>query len=318
MRNVVFLFFMLIVIFMIDANAQTSQVVVWNGETADKSAGLTTHSVACDIDRKSDGVRNGNTADEDGSFLIDENAITDSTPQSPALTEFGMFDNFSTETDYLSDKLSGRGLYWGTIYPEQTITRDYRNKQLLVKMTQKKWEYYPFGLSFGDSNGAAEGGDPYTIDLSGNGKYSFDITNKGTEGISVRVKCIDLQNREIDCSPGAANFGEIWKYQTQIIVLPGETVTMKAGAPNGAGGGILNTCNFTKEVWGDYTGGHVIRTDCDLKHIKSINLVVLNAAKDPNDLHALPLTDGFFAISNFCVGDTSALKASLPVDQPRK
>jgi hypothetical protein len=220
----------------------------------------------------------------------------------PILTETGLFDDFSTELSYISDATTGRGIYWRTSIPEQTITRDYKNKQLLVKMTQKKWEYKPFTVSFGDSNGEAEGGIPYTIDLSGNGKYSFDITNYGTEGISVRVKCIDLENREIDCSAGAKDFGEIWKYQTQIIVLPGETVTMKAGTPNGAGGGVFNTCDFTAEVWGDYLGGHVIRTNCDIRHIKSINLAVLNAAKDPNDSHALPLNDGQFSISNFRVG----------------
>jgi hypothetical protein len=223
----------------------------------------------------------------------------------PKLTSLGFYDDFSTKTNYIADAATGRGLYWTTAFPEQTLTRDADNKLLKVKMTQKKWEYHPFSVTFGDSNGEAEGGDPYTIDISGNGAYSFDITNNGTEDISVRVKAIDLENHEIDCAPGAKDFGEIWKYQTQIEVPPGQTVTMKAGAPNGAGGGILNTCDFTKEVWGDYLGGHVIRTNCDLKHIKAINLAVLNAAKDPKDSHALPLADGQFTISNFRVGDSS-------------
>jgi hypothetical protein len=227
------------------------------------------------------------------------------TQAQPKLTGLGFYDDFSTKTNYVADAATGRGLYWTTAFPEQTLTRDAANKRLTVKMTQKKWEYHPFTVTFGDSNGPAEGGDPYTIDLSGNGAYSFDITNTGSEGISVRVKAIDLENREIDCAPGAKDFGEIWKYQTQIEVPPGKTVSMKAGTPNGAGGGILNTCDFTKEVWGDYIGGHVIRTNSDIKHIKAINLAVLNSAKDPKDSHALPLTDGQFTISNFRVGDSS-------------
>ncbi|MEI8115750.1 MAG: hypothetical protein WCI54_19110, partial [Bacteroidia bacterium] len=170
------------------------------------------------------------------------------TQAQPKLTGLGFYDDFSTKTNYVADAATGRGLYWTTAFPEQTLTRDAANKRLTVKMTQKKWEYHPFSVTFGDSNGAAEGGDPYTIDLSGNGAYSFDITNTGTEDISVRVKAIDLENHEIDCAPGAKDFGEIWKYQTQIEVPSGQTVTMKAGAPNGAGGGILNTCDFTKEV----------------------------------------------------------------------
>ena len=221
------------------------------------------------------------------------------------LTQFGLFDDFSSTSEYIADSASHRSLHWWTSYNEQKITRDSANKQLQVKMTQGAYQYHAFGVSFGDSNGTATGGEN-TIDLSGNGKFSFDITNTGTQGISIRVACIDLQNRQVDCIGGATNFGDIWKYQTQIQVLAGTTVTFEAGTPNGAGGGVINTCDFTTGVWGDYEGGHIIRTDCDLKHIKAINLTVLNAAKNPGDGHALALTDGRFSISNFSVGDTSA------------
>lgn len=229
----------------------------------------------------------------------------------PVLTEYGAYDDFSTQDEYQKDASIFYGITWWGDATRHTITRDYTNNKLLVSMTQPRGMYVPFGIAFGDDNGATALGNPYTIDLSANGKFSFDITNTGTEALSVRVACQDVQNRQVDCSPGASGFNNIWQYQTQILVPIGETVTFEAGTQNGAGGGKTNTCDFTQDVWGDY-GTHTIRTDCDLKHIKSINLTVLNAAKDPGDGHALALTDGKFTISNFIVGDTSATAVSAP------
>lgn len=232
----------------------------------------------------------------------------------PLLNNYSAFEDFSTETEYVKDAQSNFGLtWWTTTNANIVLTRDFANKELDVTMPQGAYQYNAFGISFGDSNGAAAGGTPNTIDLSGNGIFSFDIQNTGTEGLSVRVSCTDINNLQVDCSPGAKDFSQIWSYQTQMIVPAGEKLRFEPGTPNGAGGGTINNCDFADGVWGDYgTSPHIIRTDCDLKRIKQINITVLNSEKNTVDYHALPLVNGQFSISNFIVGDTSATAVSGP------
>jgi len=232
------------------------------------------------------------------------------------LTEFGFYENFSSEEELITDLETERGLFWRS-ESLQTLTRNSVDSSLDVVMSQPRGMYTPFSVSFGDSNGALTGGAPYTIDLSGNGTFSFDIVNTGTDTISVRVACIDTEDRMIDCSPGALNFGQIWMYQTQVLVLPGETVPFAAGSNNNAGGGIKNNCDFAHGVWGDY-GVHLIRTDCNLRKIKGVNITVLNGQKDLGDGHALALENGEFSIKNIMVGDTSANAASAPIVETNK
>ncbi len=223
----------------------------------------------------------------------------------PVLTNTGLFDDFSSENPpVIVDPATGFGLYWWGKDGQIALTPDPANKQLKVVMTQPAYQYNPFGVGFGDSNGDGTG-TPNTIDISKNGTFSFDIKNSGTQGLQVRILAQDVNGGNADCIKGATAFGDIWKYQTQIQVPAGKTVKYIAGTPNGAGGGIMNNCDFTKSVWGDY-GTHTIRTDFDLTKIKSINITVLNMEKLPSDGHALALTDGNFSISNFRVGDVPA------------
>jgi len=232
----------------------------------------------------------------------------------PQLNANGFFDDFSLTADYVENAETGRGIYWWN-EANQTITRNPTNKSIDVVMTQANRGYVPFGVGFGDSNGEAAGGTPYTIDISKNGKFSFDITNHSTkEDISIRIVCIDVQNRQVSHnSPvGGYVFNDNWRYQMQVLVPMGQTVTFTTGSPNGEG--TLNAGDFVGGNWADYgsrTGlpepnHHPIRTDCDLTQIKGINLTVLNASKPAsNDYHNLALTDGNFSISNFKVGDVT-------------
>jgi len=240
-----------------------------------------------------------------------------STFAQPILTEKGAFDNFSTITEY--NETSGRGIYWwGQTGVVNSLTRDSGKNQLLVHATQGEYQYVPFGVSFGDDNGALPGGVPYTIDLSSNGKWSFDITNYGTEDLFLRVACQDNQNKMVDCTPipNPDNLPfdnlNVWAYQVQIQILAGKTVTFKADAPNDAGKGYLNNCDFANGAWGEYgtwdpiTQTHIgaaVRYDCDLTKISSISFTPMNAAKNLKDFHALALLNGNFGISNFKVGD---------------
>jgi len=221
----------------------------------------------------------------------------------PKLTEVGLLDDFSTGTNYTSDAATGRGIYWSGTQNEQTITRDSKNKQLLVRVNQHKGWYKSFNCSFGDSNGAAPGGIPYTIDISENGMFSFDVKNNSLkDSVAVRFSCLDLEDRAVTHNPGIpiSKYNDNWIYQMQVVVQPGQTVTLKAGTPNSAG--TINTGNLVGGEWADYgSNPHRIRTDCDLKHIKGFNFVVLNAAKDA-DAHASALLDCPIAISNFRVG----------------
>ena len=225
----------------------------------------------------------------------------------PVLTKYGLFDDFSTTKIKGSDAVSGRSLIWTTYNDvEQTLTRDSANKRLQVRTTQEKENYHSFGVSFGKD----KEGKPYTIDLSANGKFSFDITNTGTEGLNVRISCIDTNGRQEDCSAGAI-WVNPWNYQWQVIVAAGRTVTFKDGTPNNAGGMINNDCNFATGLWGDYVN-KIIRNDCDLRHIKSIQITVLNSSISRADNHAYPLLNGLLSISNFSVGDTSASASTNP------
>jgi hypothetical protein len=224
----------------------------------------------------------------------------------PELSSVAVFDDFSTKTEYTENALTGRGIYWWAS-PGQILTRNSDNKGMDVEMSQGAYQYKPFGVGFGDANGALAGGSPYTIDLSKNGTFSFDVKNTGTEGLSIRVACMDTLNRMVDCSPGATTWGAVWGYQIQFIVLAGETVTMKVGTPNGAGAGVINNCDFANGFWGDYgVTPHRIRNDCDLSIIRGINITVLNSEKNTKDAHALPLYNGQFTVSNFRVGATTS------------
>ncbi|MCX6181415.1 MAG: T9SS type A sorting domain-containing protein [Bacteroidetes bacterium] len=231
----------------------------------------------------------------------------------PELSTVAVFDDFSTKTEYTENALTGRGIYWWAS-PGQTLTRNSEIKGMDVVMSQGAYQYKPFGVGFGDSNGALPGGSPFTIDISKNGTFSFDVKNTGTEGLSVRVACQDTLNRMVDCSPGATTWDDgVWKYQIQFIVPAGETVTMKVGTPNGAGAGEINNCDFTNGFWGDYgVTPHRIRHDCDLTHIKGINITVLNSEKNDVDAHNVALLNGKFTISNFRVGATTS---KLGVDE---
>lgn len=237
----------------------------------------------------------------------------------PELTEKGAFDDFSTTLDY-SEPSTGKGIYWWGQKGVNTVQRDPDKRQLLVHATQSEYQYVPFGVSFGDDNGDLPGGVPYTIDLSENGKWSFDITNYGKEDLFLRVSCQDNQDRIVDCIPipNPTNLAfdklDVWAYQVQLQILAGQTITFKAGTPNDAGKGKLNNCDFANGSWGYYTAwdpvnqthpGASVRQDCDLTKIKGITFTPMNAAKNKTDFHALALLDGNFGISNFKLGTTS-------------
>jgi hypothetical protein len=232
----------------------------------------------------------------------------------PELTKTGLYDDFSTKTDY---SLPGttKGIYWWTQSGTNSVMRDTAKKQLMVHATQAEYQYVPFGLSFGTENGALA-----TVDLSKNGKWSFDITNYGTENLFLRVACQDIHDTLVDCNPIPNAAGvpfdnlNVWAYQVQISIPIGKTVTFKAGTPNDAGAGNYNNCDFANGVWGDYgtwdpiSKTHVgagIRTNCNLAKIKSISFTPMNASKNSVDQHALPLLSGLFGISNLRVGTTS-------------
>ena len=218
----------------------------------------------------------------------------------PNLDENGFTDDFSTVTEY-SDTGNVGIFWWGeTIH---NMTRDSDNSRLEIEMYQNQGMYTPFGVGFGDSNGELVGGDPYTIDISQNGQFSFDVENYGTQDLAIRVACIDENDNIIDYYNGTTVFGDVWRYQIQIIVPAGESMTFEAGTDNGAGGNHINTADFVGGIWARYDiNPHVLSTDCDLTKIRGINITVLNGEKDPNDGHHIALTDGKFRISNFRLG----------------
>ncbi|MBY0426575.1 MAG: hypothetical protein K2Q22_13120, partial [Cytophagales bacterium] len=247
------------------------------------------------------------------SFLIHLGASFLSTAQ-PIITDNGVYDDFSTSNEYTLGNTT-RGIYWWNTDGVNSFTRDVANNQLRVHATQAEYQYVPFGVGFGTTDG-----QPNTIDLSQNGKWSFDITNYGTEDLFIRVACQDNQQRLMDCTtiPNPNNLVfdrlEVWAYQVQILVPVGKTVTFKAGTPNGAGKGYLNNCDFTRGAWGYYgtwdpsTQTHIgaeVRYTCDMTKIQGISITPMNAAKNTTDYHALALTNGIFGISNFKVGSTS-------------
>jgi hypothetical protein len=238
----------------------------------------------------------------------------------PNLTATSVFDDFSTANEY-NDPTTGRGIYWWGQTGVNTVTRDATKGELTVHATQAVYQYVPFGVSFGDDNGALPGGVPYTIDLSSDGTWSFDITNYGTESLFLRVACVDNEDTIVDCNPIPTPAGvafdqlRVWAYQVQILIPAGSTVTFEAGTPNGAGGGELNNCDFANGVWGDWgvwnatTQTHIgagVRRRCDLTKIKGISFTPINSAKNTVDQHALALVNGYFGISNFKVGSSTA------------
>jgi hypothetical protein len=245
----------------------------------------------------------------------------------PVLTDNSMFDDFSTAQEY-NEPATGRGIYWWGSAGSSTVDRNEATNELIVHATQGVYQYNPFGVGFGDDNGALPGGVPFTIDLTNDGTWSFDITNYGTEDLHIRVACQDIEDTVVDCSPIPTPAGvafdnlNVWAYQTQIRVPAGQTVTFNNGTPNDAGNNRLNVCDFTQMVWGDWgvwdnvSQTHIgagVRKRCDMTQIKGFLITPLNAAKNTVDYHNLALTNGHFGISNFRVGNitTTSTKSNL-------
>jgi len=229
----------------------------------------------------------------------------------PELTANTVFDDFSTVDEHTADAGIGRGLYWWGQNGVHTMNRNATENKLEIEMAVAAHQYAPFGVGFGDSNGADPGGTPYTINISQDGSFSFDIENTGSESLSLRVACIDNQDRSIDSDAGVTTWNTVWSYQIQVIVPAGGSTTFMAGSPNGAGGDHLNSGSFENGSWAFYSNdpltNHTIRRDCDLTKIKGVNITVLNGEKKPADGHALALTDGKFNISNFRVGNAATV-----------
>jgi len=68
-------------------------------------------------------------------------------------------------------------------------------------------QYSPFGVNFGDDNGADPNGNPFYIDISKNQKFSVDL--KAYKDVKIRVQFQDASNNSIEATAGT---GDSWAF----------------------------------------------------------------------------------------------------------
>ncbi len=196
------------------------------------------------------------------------------------LTATSAYDNFSILAPPSTNAGSGSGLYeWGEdslagdANPEfkAVVKRNITTGTLDATITQGQDKYAPFGIAFGDDNGAVAGGKPFFIDMSTDKTFSVIVTNKSTtETIIFRMTVQDTLGHEIDTyAAGAADLTKIYNYTIEKPIGAGATVTL--GGTYEGGGKAGYCCN------GDNTANTFAST-FDFTKVKGMYFTVTNSA----------------------------------------
>lgn len=108
--------------------------------------------------------------------------------------------------------------------------------------------YVPFGLNFGDDNGAATDGAPYYIDISGAKTFSCKI--KASAAVAVRVQFEDLNGKKIEGTAAVYgseySFNATTTFQTWTLDLTGGVGFQHSGCAGGTNPCAITGFDYTK------------------------------------------------------------------------
>lgn len=122
------------------------------------------------------------------------------------LVGYGAIDDFEQDSVYGSE--SGEGVYWfkdeenPDVYTLNRTNDGYMEIQCDSAGRSAVGDgYVPFGVSFGDSNGDAEGGDPFFLDLTENPQIRVALTNPSDTMVSIEMQFQDPNDGVAEIHP---------------------------------------------------------------------------------------------------------------------
>lgn len=253
-------------------------------------------------------------------ILLSAAALTFSMGIASAQTLIGdkfIKDDFSSADPYFEES-TGRGLFWYEGTAPYSIVRNGDGK-LLVNVTNAT-NFAPFGLSFGDDNGAEPGGNPFHVDFGTNMDIKFSITNNSesaTDSAYVTIRFEDAEGGASEIHPDISAVTSDWggprKQKIEFLLVPGETKTI----------------NIDLSSFGSIGGLEATGWTCSSPLTCPVTEYTLNPAKITNMLFFvngdanLPVSDrkypnissynGQLVISNFSVGNVTLATNSASV-----
>ncbi len=233
----------------------------------------------------------------------------------PIVTDKGMQDDFSTDTEY-TDPVSGKSLFWWPKAGDGTpssfvyaLTRNSITKSLDIVVNQALGKYEPFGVGFGDG---------YSIDITSNSKYILTVKSDASNTQTVKFRlCVQDENGNlIDSDISAAGgtqpvFADAWKYSIDMLVAPGATKTLQINVTNASGNNTKLNGQFGGGLWANYVGGGAWSNACNLAKVKGFNLTVVNSKADAS-YNPLALVNHKMSVTLLKVGDLSVCNAAAP------
>lgn len=158
-------------------------------------------------------------------------------------------DDFATSTEYGD---STGGVFWFGTEPDvkkgpSPITSMVRGSGKLVVSGTDIADFRPFGFGFGDSNGAAAGGTPFSKNFGSNMNIKFTVKNNvSTDSIWFTFKFEDADGGEAEFRPdtGAVDWSN-QKKKIGALVLPSETKTISLDVSSYGNIGGLKAVNYS-------------------------------------------------------------------------
>jgi len=166
-----------------------------------------------------------------------------------------LYDDFATATEYSGtggqQPSNPDGMYWfpqaAASDPNYVVSRPGDGK-LHVAVTNAT-NFVPFGLTFGDDNGAAAGGNPFIQNFgsptTGNMNFSFTIQNQNqtaNDSAWVTIQIEDSLGNSAEFMPDESAVSSSWsasplvrKQKIGVLVLPGATQTVNINLSNVSG-----------------------------------------------------------------------------------
>jgi len=218
----------------------------------------------------------------------------------PGYSATGIYDNFTAKE---APSNGVQGLYhWGDtllagdLNPE-FIASPKRNPvtgMLDAVITQGKGKYVPFGIGFGDSNGALPGGSSYSIDLTSDKTFKMKVKNSSATVVKVRLSLQDTSMNVID-TYAAADPATIWTSAIEIEVAANGLATLE-GTFAGAGQAVYGPK-------GDNTDNLFITNKFNFKAVSTILITVFNSLQDAADGYkTLPIAGVAFSVDEIQLG----------------
>lgn len=214
----------------------------------------------------------------------------------------GVYDDFSSKQP-IYHQSTGEGFFdFGNDSLGSVITtmRDSATGMLDVKVSQPYAStpgtgYQPFGFSFGKDTSMTPA-KPFTVDLSNDATFSFDITNNSDSTLTVQFAVQDVNGNLIntDSTAKGTTFGNAYKYALGTV--------MSGGSPLSPGETRTISGSLAKGYYSNYSTSQYDST-FDYTQVQTILVTVVNGHQNAADGYKpFALDTAKVSIDNFKLG----------------